>query len=69
MSEPDVRLKCRLRQGHRNRGGGGGGGCSLPFTTTGEAFTVGSSSSSSKIKFQQASCIYKVIVGLHTGPA
>ena len=28
-----------------------------------------SSSSSSKILFQQDSCIYKVIVGLHTGSA
>ena len=27
------------------------------------------SSSSSKILFQQDSCIYKIIVGLHTGPA
>ena len=28
-----------------------------------------SSSSSSEILFQQDSCIYKLIVGLHTGPA
>ena len=32
-------------------------------------FASSSSSSSSKILFQQDSCIYKVIVGLHTGPA
>ena len=34
-----------------------------------ESLRQSSSSSSSKILFQQDSCIYKVIVGLHTGPA